>query len=667
MILLSLLLSCSQKSLITDLSKDLAQPYQKNLNPFDSLYCDIYRAEADKQFRKNPYKAPIAEELERTYTADQSAEDFVLQNIYGSQAKQRVLSYQVRQISQYIGLSCPPIAKQIPMFERDWKNPQAETFLANNLPSFADTPIKIVQKDGVWTVLDKRSNAPFDIVIVGSGISGAMMAHQLQQKGKSVLVLEGGHFSVPGVFDTRQMSDLRMQYGSFRDKKGLIAFEMASAVGGGGTINADLAFSPVSDLVSTKMELWRTEERIEAEQWRLDDRKDAYDKVLSLIGTRELDEKEINANNKILWDGAKKIGLQPDLYALNRSTWEKSTSPLLTKKSPIESLLYPGLSDPQNTLGLLPRAHVLKAHRSKDNRNRISHLEVQFKAPKTDTGYLDAFHGLDYPLDTTVHVPASSVVLSAGTVGSTVILQNSDIDNPNLGRGIIGHISFPVLGSFDRKIEANRGVTASVFLDDMAAEHGFILESMTAGKLYIAALFAGRSEEIAPYVLQTDQLGGFGVMLVDSVSQDNRIIANKEGYEIDYTLSASDQKRLQIGIDTSVEILFAAGAKEVIIPSFEKIRDPQDGMNVFSSLSEYKQAKKLEFIAGQTSLISAHLMGSNKMGTQPQNSVVDPNHKVWGMDNLYVVDGSILPTSPGANPMQTLYTLSYMAAQELDL
>ena len=188
---------------------------------------------------------------------------------------------------------------------------------------------------------------------------------------------------------------------------------------------------------------------------------------------------------------------------------------------------------------------------------------------------------------------------------------------------------------------------------------------MTAGKLYIASLLAGKSNMIAPYILQSSHLGGFGVMLIDSVSKDNRIVAKPNGYEIEYTLSESDKNRLQYGIDKSVEILFASGAKEVIIPSFENLRGSAENMNVFSNFSDYQKAKKLGFIAGQTTLISAHLMGSNKMGATPQNSVVNHNHQVWGLNNLYVVDGSILPTSPGANPMQTLYTLSYMAAQNI--
>ena len=56
--------------------------------------------------------------------------------------------------------------------------------------------------------------------------------------------------------------------------------------------------------------------------------------------------------------------------------------------------------------------------------------------------------------------------------------------------------------------------------------------------------------------------------------------------------------------------------------------------------------------------MAAHMLGSNKMGTHPSNSVVDRNHKVWGVDNLFVVDGSVFPESVGINPMMSIYTIA---------
>ena len=46
------------------------------------------------------------------------------------------------------------------------------------------------------------------------------------------------------------------------------------------------------------------------------------------------------------------------------------------------------------------------------------------------------------------------------------------------------------------------------------------------------------------------------------------------------------------------------------------------------------------------------------MGFSPEDSVVDASHRVWGIDNLFVVDGSVLPTQGAANPALAIMALA---------
>jgi choline dehydrogenase-like flavoprotein len=54
----------------------------------------------------------------------------------------------------------------------------------------------------------------------------------------------------------------------------------------------------------------------------------------------------------------------------------------------------------------------------------------------------------------------------------------------------------------------------------------------------------------------------------------------------------------------------------------------------------------------------AHLVGGARMGFSPDDSVVDSSHRVWGIDNLFVVDGSVMPTQGSANPALTIMALA---------
>jgi choline dehydrogenase-like flavoprotein len=60
-----------------------------------------------------------------------------------------------------------------------------------------------------------------------------------------------------------------------------------------------------------------------------------------------------------------------------------------------------------------------------------------------------------------------------------------------------------------------------------------------------------------------------------------------------------------------------------------------------------------------------HQMGTMRMGAHPDTSVVDPDQRFHGIPNLYVIDGSVFPTSSGYNPTLTIQALAWRAADRL--
>jgi choline dehydrogenase-like flavoprotein len=60
-----------------------------------------------------------------------------------------------------------------------------------------------------------------------------------------------------------------------------------------------------------------------------------------------------------------------------------------------------------------------------------------------------------------------------------------------------------------------------------------------------------------------------------------------------------------------------------------------------------------------------HQMGTMRMGTNPDASVVDPDQRFHGIPNLYVIDGSVFPTASGYNPTLTIEALAWRAAARI--
>jgi choline dehydrogenase-like flavoprotein len=61
----------------------------------------------------------------------------------------------------------------------------------------------------------------------------------------------------------------------------------------------------------------------------------------------------------------------------------------------------------------------------------------------------------------------------------------------------------------------------------------------------------------------------------------------------------------------------------------------------------------------------AQLIGGARMGTAPDDSVVDADHRIWDVPNVFLTDGSVCPTQGAANPALTIMALASRLAQRM--
>ena len=451
-----------------------------------------------------------------------------------------------------------------------------------------------------------RVDGPIDFAIVGSGPAGCVAARVLTERGFRVVVVEAGSLAIPGSVDGRRVGALR---DSHFTRSGSVYVQRGFGVGGGATVNVDLAFPPV---------------RERFQRWGLDlPLEEGYAWVVQALGTRHVAFSEVNANNRVLWDGARAAGLTPSLYDLN--TWPPGESPFVVtdKRSPLECLLLPAVRD---GAGLLTDTEVVSLQGTT--------LELRTRAPWS--GAWKDPSGLG--LEGRYRLSARKVLLCAGALGTAVLLQRSGV---SCGSGLVLHPSLPVVGIYDRPIENWRGTSASVYVSNGDT----ILEAMSAGPEYVANLiFDPRVHEL---MRAYPRMAGFGVMLVDSVQPSNRV---RPDGSIDYELSSADRARFSAGVATAVRIHFLAGARRVILPTTE-------GPSVLDSPDQFAG---LQFLPGRTLLTSSHIQGTCKLGV-----VTDLRGQVKGHPDWYILDSSLFPESVGVNPMQSIYTRSYLLSRSL--
>jgi hypothetical protein len=529
----------------------------------------------------------------------------------------------------------------------------------------------------------KHKDGPIDCIVIGSGPGGATVAYQLWEAGKRVVLVEKGPWVIWGSMDTRSNSRLMFRQDNAATSDNGVVLRSGETMGGGTTVNIDLAFSPLEAGIQAHVGEWKEKGLIDPRFYTQENLSAAYQWVREKIQTRQLSQTELNQDNQVLWDGAEALGVDPRLYHLNRYPLGYSPSPVNDKRDAAKQLLLPAAEDANNPLSIIPDASIREVLLEKvpgGQDVRATGVTLTINPPWTTYGntIVDPCE-LKIPPGKSVSVHADNVILAAGTIGTTRILLNSAknnpaIANPRIGKGLILHPSFPMIGEFNRQINLLEGLDSATFVDAFGVMPGFIFETMGGLPAYGAVVIPGSGKQVYEKIVKFNVCAGFGVMLVDTPSDSNRITLDNKGDPVlTYSLSEGDKRRFRTGVALGIRMMFLAGAKSVIIPSNEnflneKDFDPMRGVY----LTDIKQAdlveRYLNFIPNRTVLTAAHLQAANKMGPSPDIAVVSTRQRVWNVitgkevPNLYVMDSSIFPTSVGANPMQSIYTFAKIFA-----
>ncbi len=512
----------------------------------------------------------------------------------------------------------------------------------------------------------------FDYIVVGSGVAGSVVVNQLQKAGKKVLLLEKGPFIIPGGVNARDNFKF-MEHGGLRGSfDGGMYFLNGAVSGGGSSVNIDMSYPPTLPYIAINFERWRSEGKVPNEIWSPKQISEAYTWVRDMFEPRIVGPDELNENNRILMNGADQLGLHWEWFELlTLKNKEDRPGYISDKKSVVEVLLEEGFEANQNPVAFLPNSKVLKVLHQKV-KDIDSAYGVQFEVQQGwgAKGMMDDPMNLKMPAGSKVEVYADHVILSAGTLGTTMVLLQSEIKNDYIGRGVVSHPFAPILGHFDHEVNAHLGTASAVYVDHFLTtdakdkKEGFLIEGAGGNPALVGVMVPGSPMQVYDNVKRSKKAAGMGVILVEDTNLDNRIMLGKNGEPfIKYALSDKDKRRFGKGMATAMRILFKAGAKKVSMNNYQNFFSDQQGMEYqyFTDISQADLVEKnFAAIPNQALMMGAHMLGANKLGTDPKKSVVNSNHESWEVKKLYVVDASVFPESVGANPMQTIYTMAKM-------
>jgi choline dehydrogenase-like flavoprotein len=477
----------------------------------------------------------------------------------------------------------------------------------------------------------------FEVIVVGSGAGGGVIAGELAERGHSVLLLEAGAYHTAADFsrwEAHANRELFFPLGQALPADGEgrpIDTLRARCVGGGTTINTKVALRGHR----TDFEKWHAASGVTGPGGAPISAADLapyYERMELALDVRTRDDWRPFVN--VAERGFEALGhsLEPVESATDFNCMSCGSCiqgcPTNAGKSTLNTFINQALA--RRTLELRAGCEVTRVV-----------IEDGGDGPEaTAVEYRDA-------LGDAHRAAADAVVVACGSLGTPGLLLRSGIvaaaagspSSLQVGRNLGFHPVRLVFGLFDEVQDAHRGypITAHCmsFQDD--ADGGYVLEASTLmDPIAFAASVCG--EDGAP--LWGAELAAVmdayrhwnGVLAMVNDENNGTVLPGPDGSDVvTYDWNERECERLERAFAFARDVLEAAGAKRIL----------------------------------HTQPFSTHLQGSCRMGADPARSAVDLHSESHDVRRLFVGDGSVVPRTLSVNPMLTFQALALRLADYL--
>ena len=493
-----------------------------------------------------------------------------------------------------------------------------------------------------------------DVVIIGSGAGGGITAELLARAGLKVLIVEEGGLKSSTDFKMREADAypaLYQESAARKTRDKAINILQGRTVGGSTTVNWTSSFrTPPGTLAH-----WQRQHGL------------AGYTVAAMAPWFALVERRLhisdwpvppNENNDLLRRGAQALGIPTAAIRRNvNGCWNLGYCgmgcPTNAKQSMLVTTIPAALQ-----LGARLLTHA-RAERFVLQGERIASLQVTA---------LDAAG--QAPTGIKLTLLAKHFVLAGGAINTPALLLRSNAPDPDklLGRRTFLHPTVISAALFTQRVDAYAGAPQTIYsdhflgVDPIDGPIGYKLEAPPLHPLLMATTMGGFGDQHAQTMRMFPHAHGLLALLRDGFHEDaagGAVSLDSHGNPVlDYPLSPFLWDGVRRALLAMAEIQFAAGARSVY-PVHEMAHH-------YTSWAQARQAiEGLPFKPLLARVVSAHVMGGCAMSDDERLGVCDAQGRYRGLVNLSVHDGSLFPTSIGANPQLSIYALAARLASGL--
>jgi choline dehydrogenase-like flavoprotein len=498
--------------------------------------------------------------------------------------------------------------------------------------------------------LTAETKVECDVCVIGSGSGGAWLAHELVAAGKRVVMVEEGGYHTRREFELKEkyaFPNLYQEMGARSTDDLAISILQGRSVGGGTTVNWCSSFRTPKQVLA----FWRDQHGIDTlSEETLTPHWEHVEKRLHIT---EWPEEKINANNRVLWEGLGKLGYERGLIKRNVNNCVNigycgMGCPIDAKQSMLVTVLPDAVEK-----GLTLYANA-SARRIEWDGRKATRVLCDVLDPKTDQ-----------PRSVTLSVGAKVIAVAGGALNSPALLLRSGLS----AEGRVGSRTWlhPVvisIAEFEHDVRAFDGAPQSVYSHQFSnrgpGKIGWFLEVPPVHPMLAATIGMYTGDTANEWLTRFPRLNAMIAITIDGFQpeEEGGTVRLRDGaykrLSFKYALGEKNWEAFKAANKELAKLQFAAGAKRVL-----SLHRPGVELN---SASELDKLEAAPWEPLRVRIASAHQMGGCAMGKDPGKSVVDPHCRYHSLDNLFVVDGSVLPTSLGVNPQETVFGIARWAS-----